>query len=97
MKKLKVFDVNKTSQVLLDKIENGQSLLLPDVSAKWNLSSIIGEWNIYIVHDSCHDDEKNYVADRNTVIAMNTNLGLWRIIGRELPLKEAVKLFKGKN
>jgi len=95
MKKPKVFDVNKISQVLLDKIENGQSVSLPDVSSEWILISIVENWKIFIVHDSCHDSEK-YSADRNSVIAMNINLGLWRIIGRELPIKYAVKLAKGQ-
>lgn len=95
MKKPKVFDINKISQILLDKIENGESLLLPDISSEWILVSIVEDWKIYIVHDSCHDnDEKNYVADRNTVIAMNAD-GLWTIIGRELPFKYAVKIAKG--
>lgn len=95
MKKPKVFDINKTSQFILDKIENGQSVLLPDISSEWILISIVENWKIYIVHDSCHDS-KTYLADRNSVIAMNVNLGLWRIIGRELPFKHAVKLAKGQ-
>lgn len=52
-------------------------------------------WSVYISHDPCHDDGKGYVDDRWTVIAFHRHNMLFRIIGRELPFKEANKIAKG--
>jgi hypothetical protein len=52
-------------------------------------------WSVYISHDPCHDDGKGSVADRNTVIAIHRWNGTFRIIGRELDRKYALKLARG--
>lgn len=51
-------------------------------------------WSVYISHDPCHDGHGRK-DDRNTVIAFHRNNQLFRIIGRELPLKLAKKIAKG--
>lgn len=55
-------------------------------------------WAIYISHDPCHDNARKRSVlgdDRSTVIAFHRSKGTFRIIGRELPKKLALKLARG--
>lgn len=52
-------------------------------------------WSVYISHDPCHDDGKGFVDDRNTVIALHRLSGTFKIIGRELDRKYALRLARG--
>jgi hypothetical protein len=51
-------------------------------------------WAVYISHDPCHDHD-DFVADRNTVIAIHRLNGTFRILGRELDRKFALRLARG--
>jgi len=57
-------------------------------------------WSVYISHDPCHDEGKGwwgrgFVDDRNTVLAIHRMNGTFRVIGRELDRKFALRLAKG--
>ena len=56
-----------------------------------------GDWSVYMAHDPCHDSGKGDKADRNTVIAFHQELGVWRIIGRELDREFGLGLVFGKT
>jgi hypothetical protein len=83
---------------LLDRIAEAEGNTgLPQFSGEWEWTSEIQGWKVYIVHDPCHDDDEGFVDDRNTVIAMSSTKGLWRIIGRELPRELSLKIAKGQH
>ena len=81
---------------ILDRIRSGHSSLLPDLGGSWALANTLGPWRVYIGHDPCHDREE-FVDDRNTVIALHTQEGVWRIVGRELNHDLAMKLARGEH
>ena len=80
---------------VLGRIRGAQSELLPQVEGSWTP----GPWRIFIVHDPCHDDDEDedYRSDRNTVIALHDEEGIWRIIGRELDQDLALKIARGEH
>ena len=85
-------------QTLITRINEGQSAGLPDLSGPWEHVGDVEDWRVYIVHDPCHDRvEESYVDDRNTVIALHSERGIWRILGRELNRDLALDIASGRR
>lgn len=89
--------VNKNADDrVLDRIKNGQPSALPQFAGSWDLVNTLGPWRIYLIHDPCHDDFIGRKDDRNTVIALHDEKGIWRILGRELDQVFAMKIACGE-
>jgi hypothetical protein len=89
-------------EVLLQRITHAEHQPIPRFDGMQLITSVQDSfylyrtWNVYISHDPCHDTPKRR-EDRNTVIAFCSELGSFRIIGRELPHKMALALARGKD
>jgi hypothetical protein len=80
---------------LFERIDEGQSRMLPQFSGSWMHVTTVASWRIYVVHDPCHDDG-DVSSDRHTVMALHDGHGLWRILGRELPYQQALDIAEGR-
>lgn len=84
-----------TQENILARIAQASDHYIPDFSGPWNMANELKDWRVYIVHDPCHDTAE-FRDNRNTVIAMHKVRGVFKILGRELPMKFAKSLARGR-
>jgi len=96
--------IDKNNARVLKRIKNGAKELPPTfVGMEFARNVKEGRgfdapfaWSVYISHDPCHDPLPHVRYDRNTVIAFARMSGEFRIIGRELDRKYALRLANGE-